>query len=103
MAFTSLERDIPFDGESGHSRLLSKDVPVDSLDNWLRRGFRPKLLVVIFVVHIVSNANEFSTVVAAGKENHSDTKNIRVGDALEIGGVGFEDELVDANGDGPNQ
>ena len=62
-----------------------------------------KLLRIVFIVHIVSDTDEFSTIIAASKENHSHTEDFGSGNALEVWGVGLEDELVDTDGDGSHQ
>ena len=61
------------------------------------------LVIVVFVVDVVTHANEFSIIVAAGEEDDGYAKDFRGGDSFEVRGVGFEDEFVDSNRDGADK
>ena len=43
--------------------------------------------------------NELATIVGAGQKDDSNAQDISIGDALSIGRISFEDELVDTDGD----
>ncbi len=97
------DRNVPLDGEPCHARLLCQNVTANLLDDGLGRRIIDELLAVILVVDIVANAYELATIVCAGEKNHCDAKNLGIWDALRVGRVGLEHELVDANRDGPHQ
>jgi hypothetical protein len=94
---------VPLDGKAGDTGLLGEDAAADLLDNGLGRGFGDECLVGVLIVNVVADANELATVVAAGQEDDSDAEDVAVRDAVEVWGVGFEDELVDANRDRANE
>ena len=94
---------IPFDGKACHTRLLSKHIAPDTLDVGFAWRLSIELLRVIFIIDVVSDTDEFSVVVTAREEDHSDTQDLRVGDALQVRRVGFEDELVDTYWDGADE
>lgn len=94
---------LPLDSESCHSGLLCKHVAADLFDDRLRRRIGVQILVIVFVVHVVSNAYEFSSIVGAGEENDSDAEDFRRRQAGGVGRIGFKDELVNTDGDGPDE
>lgn len=94
---------IPFDGEARDTRLLGKNIATDLLDDRLGRRVGIQLLRLVLIVDIVSNANELATIVGAGKQDDSDTHDFGIRNPLSVGGIGLEDELVDANRDGADQ
>lgn len=73
------------------------------LKNGLRRRFGIKLICIVFIVYIVSDADEFSIVVGAGKEDNSDAEYLRIGDSFGVGRISFEEELVYTNGYGTDE
>ena len=54
---------LPFDGEASDSGLFCEDVASNTLDDGFGRGIVLQLLAIIFIVHIVPNAYEFSSIV----------------------------------------
>lgn len=94
---------IPLDGKASDAGLLGENVAADLLDNGLCRGVGAELLDLVLVVDIVADANEFATIVGAGQEDDGNAHDLSIGDALGVGGIGLEDELVDADGDGADQ
>ena len=56
---------VPFDSEACNTRLLSKYTPTNTLDIDFSRGLSVHLLIVIFVVDVVPDTNEFPVVIAA--------------------------------------
>lgn len=90
----------PLDGEAGYARLLSKDVSLNSVDNGLCRGLGVELLRIVLIVDIVANTHKLTTIVGTCQENDSNAQNVCFGDAGRVGGVRFEDELVDTDRDG---
>lgn len=72
---------LPLDGETGHTGLLSKHIALDSVDQGLSRRLCVELWRVIFVVHIVSDADKLAAVVGAGQENDRDSNNVGIGDS----------------------
>lgn len=94
---------IPFDGKASDTRLLSQDVATNALDEGLLRGVGGQFLRVILVVDVVSDADEFATIVAAGKENHGDTQDLGRGNMSKVGRVCLENELIHADRDGTNE
>lgn len=90
---------VPLDAEAGDSGLLGKDDSSDLLDDRLGGGLGGKLLVGVFVVDVVANADKLATVVGAGEEDDGDTENLGRRELVERGRVGFEDELVDTDWD----
>lgn len=93
----------PFDGETGHTRLLSEDVAFHSLNDGLRRGLSIELLRIVLIVDVVSNSHELASVVGASQEHDCDAQNVGVGDASGVGSLSFEEELVDSHGDGADE
>lgn len=67
---------VPFDSEPRHTRLLSQDIPPHTINVWLRRWLGVEFFRVVFVVHVVSNADKLSALVAACEEDDSDTKDL---------------------------
>lgn len=98
-----MEINIPLDSEAGDARLLGQDVAANLLNDGLGGRVGSQLLSLVLVVHIVSDADELAAVVSACQEDDSDAEDLSVGDALGVGGVGLEDELVDADGDGADE
>lgn len=94
---------LPLDSEPGHSRLLSKNISADSFNYRLGGRVLRELFRVVFIVHVVSNTDKFSAVIAACEKDHSDTENFRSRDSLQVRSIGLEKELVDANGDGSDK
>ncbi|KAL8960272.1 MAG: hypothetical protein Q9193_002993, partial [Seirophora villosa] len=72
-------------------------IPPHPFDDRLRRRIIVHLLVVVFIIYVVANADEFAVIVAAGEENDGHAKDLGCGDTFEVGRVGFKDELVDAH------
>lgn len=94
---------IPLDSKSSHARLLCKDVPPHAVDVWLGGRLCIELFRVVFIVDVVANSDKLSAIVATCEEDDCDTENLGCGDAAEIGWVGFEYELVYADGDWPDE
>lgn len=94
---------LPLDCKSGNTGLLCQHVSLHTLDNGLGRGLSGQFLRVIFIVDIVADTDELASVVGAGQENHSDTDNFGIGNARDVRGIGRENELVDADGDGADE
>jgi hypothetical protein len=90
---------IPLDREASHTGLLSKDIAADTLNDGLSWGLHRQLLGVVLIVDIVTNTDELTAVVAAGQEDDSNAQYLRGRDALQIGRIGLENELVDADRD----
>jgi hypothetical protein len=93
----------PFDGEAGHTGLLSEDVASHPLNDRLRGGLSIELLRIVLIVDVVSNSHKLASVVGARKEHDGDAQNVGVGDASSVGGLSFEEELVDSHGDGADE
>ena len=91
--------DLPLNGESSHSGLLGQDVSLHTLNDRLGGGLSVQLFGVIFVVDIVTDANEFTSIVGAGQKNDSDTEDFSVGNARGIRSVSLKDKFVDADRD----
>ena len=89
--------DVPFDGEACDTRLLCKNLPLHLLDDGLGRRVECQRLVCVLVVHIVSDTHELALIIAAAEQNDCDTDDLAVGNARQVGRVGLELELVDAN------
>ena len=87
----------PFDSKACDTRFFSEHVATDTLDINFGRGLGIHLFRVIFVVDVVSNANEFPIVVAARQEDHSNAQNLGIRDTLQVRRVGFEYEFVDSH------
>jgi hypothetical protein len=94
---------LPLDGESSHSGLLCQHVTLYTLDDGLGRGLSVELLGVILVVDIVTNANEFTSIVGAGQKNDGDTKDFGIRNAGGFGSIGLENEFVYSDGDGTDE
>lgn len=94
---------IPLDGEASHTGLFSEDIAANTLNDGLGWGLCRQLLGVVLIVDIVANTDELTAVVAAGQEDDSDTEDFGGGDALQVGRIGLEDELVHADGDWANK
>lgn len=93
----------PFDSKAGNTGLLSEHVPTDTVEERLRGWVSIKLIRVVFVVDIVSDADELAAIVGTGEEDDGDAEDLSVWDALGVRWVGFKDELVDADWDGTNE
>lgn len=93
-------RSIPFDRKPGNAGLLSQDVSANPIVEWLCRWISIQLLGIVLVVDIVSDTDELAAVVGAGEQDDGDAEDLGVGNARGVWCVGFEDELVDADGDG---
>jgi hypothetical protein len=94
---------IPLDREASHTGLLSEDIAANTLNDGLGWGLCCQLLGVVLIVDIVANTDELAAVVAAGQEDDGNTQDFGGGDALQVGRIGLEDELVHADGDGADQ
>jgi hypothetical protein len=94
---------LPFDGKSSDSWLLSENISPDLLKDGFGWWVGIKLFRVVLVVDIVSNSYELSTIVGTGKEDDGDAENLCVWDALGVRWVGFEDELIDTDWDGADE
>lgn len=94
---------VPFDGKSSNSRLFGKNVAPDAIHDGFGGWFGIELVAIVLVVDIVAHAYELSPIVAAGKEDHCYTQDLRSRNPLEIRSVGFKDKFVDADGDGADE
>jgi hypothetical protein len=94
---------IPLDSEASHTRLLGKNIPANAVNNRLSRGIGDQLLRVVLVVDIVSDTNKLAAIVAASEKNDGHTQDLGGRDALQVGGIGLEDELVHSNGNGTDE
>lgn len=94
---------LPLDGKSGDTGLISQDVAANLLDDGLSGRISTQLLGLILVVDIVANAHELATIVGAGQQDDGDAHDFGVRDALSIWSIGLEDELVNSNGNGADQ
>ena len=54
---------IPFDSEASNSRLFGKNIAIHSFNNRLRRWLVVELFAVVFIVHVVSDSYEFSSII----------------------------------------
>lgn len=54
---------LPFDSKSCDSGLLSKHIPPNLLNDWFGGGFGAQYLVIVFIVDVVTNAHELSSIV----------------------------------------
>lgn len=95
--------DSPLDRETRHPGLLGQDIALHALDDGLRGRVVVQLGGVVFVVDVVPDADELAPVVGAGEEDDGDADDVRVGDALRVGGVGLEWELAHSDGDGAHE
>lgn len=93
----------PFDCKASNAGLLSEHVPTNTVEERLRGWVSIKLIGVVFVVDIVSDADELAAIVGAGEEDDGNAEDLSVWDALGVWWVGFEDELVDADWDRTNE
>ena len=89
---------MPFDCKPRYSGLFSENISPNTVHYGLCRRLCIKFLVVVFVVDIISDAYELSTIIATGKEYHCNSENFGRGDSLQIWGFRFEDEFVDPDG-----
>lgn len=94
---------VPFDSKAGDSRLLRKNIASNLLDDRLGRRVGVELIRVVFVIHVVANANEFTAIVGASQQDDSNTEYVCVGNARCFGGISLENEFVDTDGDRPNE
>lgn len=97
------KKNIPLDGEPSHTGLLSKDIAANALNDGFGWGLCRQLLRVVLIVDIVANTDKFTAVVAASQEDHSDTEDLRGRNALQIGRICLENELVHTDGDRADQ
>lgn len=58
---------IPFYGKPGHSWFLGKDIASNSFDDRFGGRLVVHLLIVILIVDVVADANEFAAVVGTGE------------------------------------
>lgn len=94
---------VPFNSKSSYTGLLCKHVPPHAVDVWFGGGFSVELFRVVFIVDVVANSDELSAIIAACEEDDCNTEDFGCRDAPEVWGIGFEYELVHADGDGPNE
>ena len=94
---------IPLDGKASYTRLLCENLPLHLFDDRLSRRLQRQCLVCVFVVDVVAHADELAVFIAAAQQDDSDANDLAVGDARQVRGIGAEDELVDANGEGSNK
>ena len=94
---------IPLDGKSSDSWLFRQDIPHDSIRLDFGRGFGIEFLIVVFIVDVVSNADEFAAVVGASEKDNGNPKDFGGGEFSEIWGLRLEDEFVDANWNRPDE
>lgn len=95
--------DLPLNGKTGHTGLLSQNIAADTVNRRLGRWVGDQLLGVVLVVDIVTDTHKLTAIIAASEENDSDTKNLRGRNALQVGRIGLEDELVGSDRDGTDQ
>lgn len=63
----------PFDSKPGDSWLFSEHIASNLLDDRLGRRVCVEFIGIVFVVHVVANANEFTAVVGASQQDDSNT------------------------------
>ena len=95
--------DSPLNCESCHSGLRFQDISSHSLNDGLCWWLAVEFLAIILVVHVVPNSDELAPIVGACQKDDSDANNLRRGQARQIGGIGFEEEFVYANGNRANE
>lgn len=93
----------PLDCKSRDSGLLSQHIPPHSLDDRFGGRLGVQLVRVVLIVDIITHTHELPSVIAAGQQYDGDAEDFGRRDAFQVGGVGFEDEFVDADWDGPNE
>lgn len=89
---------LPLDSETGNSGLLCEDISTDLLEDRLGWWVGIELLRIVLIVDIVSDTNELSAIVGAGKEDDGDTQDLGIWNTAGVWWVGLEDELVYTNG-----
>ena len=94
---------VPFDSKSSDTRFLREHVSPYAVDVWLCGRFSIELFGVVFIVDVIANSDELSAIVATCEEYDSDAENLGCRDPSEVWGIGFEYELVHADGNGPNE
>lgn len=94
---------LPFDSKPSHSRLLLQELPDNSVDLNLFRWLVDQFFRLVLIADIVTNTDEFATIVRASKKYDGNAQNLRARELGEIGGLGFEDKLVDAYRNGANE
>jgi hypothetical protein len=93
------KKDVPLDRKSSNSRLFSQKVSHNSLHNRDLWRLVVEFWRVIFVVDIVSNTDKLAAIVGTSQEQDGHAEKLRGGNAVGLGGIGFENELVDADRD----
>lgn len=94
---------IPLDGKSSNTGLLGEDVPHNSIGLNLFRRLVVELLRIVFVVHVITNTNEFTTIIRASKKNNGNPQDLGRGKFGKARGFGLENELAHTGGDGTNK
>ncbi len=89
---------LPLDCKSCNSGLLGQHIPPHPLHDRFDGRLGVQLVRVVLVVDIVTHTHEFPPVVTAGQQYDCDAQDFGCRDAFQVGGVGFEDEFVDADG-----
>ena len=93
----------PLDSKPGDPRLLSKDVPPDTLELDLLGGIRVHLFVVILVVDIVADTDELPGIVGTDEKDDGGAEDFGGGDTGRIWRVRDKLELVYADGNRPDE
>lgn len=78
-------------------------MPPHLLNHRFRGWLRRERFVHVLVVDVVAHAHELAVVVGAGEQDDGYAEDFGGGDAGGVGGVGFEDEFVYADGDGADE
>ena len=94
---------IPLDSKSSNTGLLGEDVPHDSIGLNLFRRLVVELLRIVFVAHVITNTNEFTTIIRASKKNNGNPQDLGRGKFGKGRGFGLKNELVHTDGDGTNK
>lgn len=99
---TRWSKDKPFDRESRYSRLLREDVSSNAVNDGLCRRIIVQLFRVVLIVNVVAHAYKLSAIVGASQKNDGDTQDLGRWQVVQIRGIGFENEFVDADGNRSN-
>lgn len=91
--------DPPFDREPRHTGLFGQHISLHTINLQVGGGLSVHLFRIISIVDVVSNAHEFSVMVAACKKDDCDAEDLSCRDASEVWRIGFEDEFVDTDRD----
>jgi len=94
---------IPLDSESRDSGLLGQHVANNPLKDRLAGRLVLKLWDIVFVADIVTNTDELTTIVGAGKQDDGDAQDLGGRELANSWRIGLEDELVDADRDRSNK